>query len=77
MCHGDDARDVNPVEINLVEEELRLAAEVLRHTAGCDARNPSPFGGRGNEGSMIKSGSMPKAIPHSADRHAQKRAGRH
>ena len=46
MCHGDDARDVNPVEINLVEEELR-------HTAGCDARNPSPFGGRGNEGSMI------------------------
>ena len=40
MCHGDDARDVNPVEINLVEEEE------LRHTAGCDARNPSPFGGR-------------------------------
>jgi len=39
MCHGDDARDVNPVEINLVEEELR-------HTAGCDARNPSPFGGQ-------------------------------
>ena len=52
MCHGDDARDVNPVEINLVEEELR-------HTAGCDARNPSPFGGRGNEGSMIKSDSAP------------------
>ena len=70
MCHGDAVLKVNPVEINLVEEELR-------HTAGCDARNPSPFGGRGNEGSMIKSGSMPKAIPHSADRHAQKRAGRH
>ena len=40
MCHGDAARDVNPVEINLVEEEE------LRHTAGCDARNPSPCGGR-------------------------------
>ena len=47
MCHGDAARDVNPVEINLVEEELR-------HTAGCDARNPSPFGGRGKEGHKSK-----------------------
>ena len=49
MCHGDDARDVNPVEINLVEDELPHKGRT-KMTFGTKAeRNErflSPCGGR-------------------------------